>query len=397
MTGHAEPARASARRERTRRQLVDILRQHTTLTRADLSRLSGLSASAISDSVASLVSDGLVVEAATADHAAAGRGRRAVLLSLSRPSGIVVGIDLGHAHIAAAVATTAGEVLVECRDELDVDHRPGQALDLAAALARQALEQSGHAIGDVHGIAAGIPGPLDVRTEVVRAPTILSDWIGLAPAAELSDRLGHPVVIGNDADMGARGERAYGAARGLNDFLYIKASHGIGAGIVLGGNTYCGATGIAGEIGHTHLAGATSWCRCGNRGCLETVVSITAVRQQLAHVLPNHSAADERAVPPLAELARDAAASRVITDAGRTVGRVLADLVNCLNPAALVLGGELSTAGEPFAAGVRESVQRYAQPASAQAADVVLGGLGLRAELLGAVATAVHASGAADL
>jgi predicted NBD/HSP70 family sugar kinase len=384
----------SARRKRTRDQVLAILAQHSSgLTRASLSRITGLSASAISDCVSSLRSSGLVAESTATPGTAAGRGRRATVISLVNDEGVVVGIDFGHSHVTAAAATTSGEVLHRCAGTLDVDHRPGPAMDLAADLARQCVEGSGHRLDDVLGIAAGIPGPLDIRTQVVRPPTILADWVGLAPAAELERRLGHPVTIGNDADMGARGEQAYGAARGLEDFLYIKASHGIGAGIVIGGRPYRGATGMAGEIGHTQIPDATNWCRCGSRGCLETVVSISSVRRQLAHVLATHEAVlDESAVPPLSQLSDNPAAARVLSEAGRTVGRVLAGLVNCLNPAALVLGGELGAAGEPFAAGIRESVARYAQPAGAQAAEVITGRLGPEAEVRGAIAAAVSAT-----
>lgn len=384
----------SARRKRTRDQVLAILAEHGSgLTRASLSRMTGLSASAISDCVSSLRGSGLVVESPSGTGTASGRGRRATVVSLVSDEGIVVGIDFGHAHVTTAVATASGEVLAKRADFLDVDHSPGLVMDAAAELVRGCVRDSGHTMDEVAGIAAGIPGPLDIRTQVVRPPTILSDWVGLAPAAELARRLGHPVSVGNDADMGARGEQAYGAARGLEDFLYIKASHGIGAGIVIGGRPYRGATGIAGEIGHTQIADAANWCRCGSRGCLETVVSITTVRRQLAHVLATHQTEfDESAVPPLAELSDNPPAARVLTEAGRTVGRVLADLVNCLNPAALVLGGELGAAGEPFAAGIRESVARYAQPAGAQAAEVITGQLGAEAEVRGAVAAAVGAA-----
>ncbi|WP_245178865.1 ROK family transcriptional regulator [Streptomyces montanisoli] len=387
MTDTTEPV--SARRRRSRDQLLAVLAEHDAVSRADLSRLTGLSRSAVGACVASLLADGLVSEGA-ALSGASGRGRKAHVVRLRSVSGVVAGIDFGHSHITAAAATATGEILAECSEELDVDGRPTQALDAASSLVGRALAEAGHELDDVLGIAAGIPGPLDVRTQTVRAPTILSDWVGLDPADELSRRLGQPVAVGNDADMGARGERAYGAGQGLDDFLYIKASHGIGAGIVLGGRTYRGSTGIAGEIGHTQLPGATSWCRCGSRGCLETVVSLTQVRRQLIHVLKTGPASGPMAVPPLSELEPDSAAARVITDAGRTVGRVLADLVNCLNPAAIILGGELGTAGRPLVLGVRESVDRYAQPAGAQAVSVRSGRLGSRAELFGALATAVR-------
>jgi len=381
------------RRRSTRDLVLGAITEIGSATRADVCRATALSRSAVSECVGGLLREGLITESKT-ELPGATRGRRATVLSVRSARGVVVGVDLGHAHITAAVATSVGELIAECSDQLDVDHFPARALDLAATLARRALRRSGRRLGEVRAVAAGIPGPLDVRTHVVSAPTILSDWVGIDPAAELTQRLGVPVVVGNDADMGALGERAYGAAQGVDDFLYVKASHGIGAGIVLAGRTYRGATGIAGEIGHTQIPGATQWCRCGSRGCLETVVSISNVRQQLTHVLSANTAVlEEQDLAPLAELAHNSSAARVITDAGRTVGRVVADLVNCLNPAAIVLGGELGEAGEPFAAGVRESIDRYAQPASATTVQVLPGRLGARAELLGTIATALRAPG----
>ncbi|WP_084701531.1 ROK family transcriptional regulator [Streptacidiphilus anmyonensis] len=382
----------SSRRRRTHEHILAALSEHGALSRADLSRLTGLSRSAVGHAVGFLADAGHLTEDIPAGTGRT-RGRRPTVVTLQRRPGVVLGIDFGHSHITAATATTSGTLLAEATTALDVDSRPQQALDAVTDLAAQALAQSGHTADQIKGIAAGIPGPLDIRTHVVRAPTILRDWIGLNPAQELSRRFGHPVAVANDADMGARGEHTFGAARGLEDFFYIKASHGIGAGLVLAGRTYRGSTGIAGEIGHTRLEGATNLCRCGNRGCLETVVSITEVRRELAHVLPAEpSTAAAAPPPPLADLATQPAAARVITDAGRTLGLVLADLVNCLNPAAIIIGGELSAAGAPLAEGVRDSINRYAQPASANAVTVTVSTLQRRSELLGAVATAIQHS-----
>ncbi|HZC50876.1 MAG TPA: ROK family protein [Mycobacterium sp.] len=378
----------SARRRRTRDPVLAAITRAGTSTRAELSRLTGLSRSAVGECVAALLTEGVLVEG-PADGAAAGRGRRAATVRLRAAPGLVVGIDLGHTHVSAAAAARDGEVLAERTATLDVDHRPERALDLAAQLAGEALAAGDHTLDDVSAVAAGIPGPLDAREQIVRAPTILADWVGIDPAAELGRRLRRSIVVGNDADMGAIGEHVFGAARGLDNFLYVKASHGIGAGIVIAGTIYRGSTGIAGEIGHTQIAGAHEPCRCGSRGCLETLVSVGIVRRQLAHVLSNRaSPMTEADVPPLAELAGNSAASRVIADAGRTIGRVVADLVTCLNPAAIVIGGELGAAGTPFIGGIRETIDRHAQPASAHAVQVMSGQLGARAELLGTIAAA---------
>lgn len=379
----------SARRERSRKQLLSLIRERGGISRNDLGRLTGLSRSAIAEGVQVLIREQLVLEEGTeATGSRSTRGRPAALLTPRRRDGLVAGIDFGHAHVSVAVAGTDGNVLVEHRMAVNVDDEAATALDTAAVLLTQCLEDAGVSASEVLSIAAGIPGPLDSISHRVRSATILSAWVGLDPEQELSSRLGRTVHVGNDADMGAQGELRFGSARGCRDFLYIKTSHGIGAGLVLNGDTYRGSIGLAGEIGHTQLPGAGNWCRCGNRGCLETVVSITQVQRQLEHIKVQSAPPDEGL--SLASLIDDPVAARVFTEAGRTLGRVLAELCNCLNPAAIILGGELGTAGRPLVAGVRESMDRYAQPAIAQTVDIRTAGLGQRSELMGAVSLAIQ-------
>ncbi len=376
----------SPRRLRTRQLLLSAIREHAGVTRVELSRLTGLSRSATAEGVQDLLAHDLIAERRT--DPGLGRGRPSTLLFPNAPEGFVGAVDFGHSHVFAAVADTRGRILAEKCEAADVDQRATDALDAAADHLARCLNDAGLDASDLASVAAGIPCPLDANTGVVRSPTILAAWVDLDPARELATRIGRPVFVDNDANMGARGEQRFGAARGCRNFIYVKASHGIGAGLVLGGETYRGAVGIAGEIGHTQLPDANSLCRCGNRGCLETVVSVTEVKRQLAHlrVRPDLHPLEE---PSLAAVGRDPVAARVISAAGRTLGRVLADICNALNPDTLIVGGELSTAGEPLLAGIRESIDRYAQPAAGQALRIRTAELGLRAELAGAIATAL--------
>jgi predicted NBD/HSP70 family sugar kinase len=259
-------------------------------------------------------------------------------------------------------------------------------------MTRDLLSQAGVPLSQVIAVVAGIPGPVDPRTRALRPPAILAAWAGRDAGHELATRLGRPVEVANDADLGALGELRYGAGRGRQDFVYVKASHGVGAGLVLGGRIYRGTAGIAGEIGHTSLPDATEWCRCGNRGCLETVVSLAPLRRRLARI--GVSPAAGGAGWPMKALQENTLAMRVLAEAGRILGRTLADLCNCLNPEAVILGGEIGLAGPPLVAGVRESIDRYAQPATAEAVQVLAAGLGARSELMGAVALAAgHVAG----
>ena len=383
---------ALARHQRTPAQLLETIRDLGGVTRAELSRQTGLSRSAVAHAVAALLADGLITEREQGGSHAGQRGRPAALLTPSRPAGHVVGIDFGHAHVGVAIADTAGEVLAEGRLGADVDHHADEVLDAAARLTRDLLGQAGVPLSQVRAIAAGIPGPLDPHTRALRPPAMLAAWAGRDTGHELATRLGMPVEVANDADLGALGELRFGAARGRQDFVYVKASHGVGAGLVLGGRVYRGAAGIAGEIGHTSLPDATEWCRCGNRGCLETVVSLAPLRRRLARI--GISPAAGGAGWPMKALQENTLAVRVLAEAGRILGRTLADLCNCLNPEAVILGGEIGVAGQPLVAGVRESIDRYAQPAIAEAVQVLAAGLGARSELMGAVALAAgHVAG----
>lgn len=382
----------SARRQRSRQQLLEIIRGHPGgVTRGYLSAVTGLSRSAVAEGVQDLLPGGLVIEQRDHGGSSRSRGRPSSLLVPAAPSGAVVGIDLGHTHLAVAVARTDGELLAEQRESFDVDDRAEAAVEVAARLAGSLVAYSGLTMGDVLGVAAGIPCPLNSVSGRTRPLGDHPSWSDFDVREELSRRLERPVRVANDAEMGAHGERRFGAARGCRDFLYVKASHGLGAGLVLNGEVYRGATGAAGEIGHIQLPGAQGLCRCGNRGCLETVVSITALHHQLAELrLPGLTAGSDGPLTSLGSLGVNPVAARIVTEGGRVLGRVLAELCNCLNPAAIVIGGELGTAGQPLLEGVRESIHHYALSASAHAVDIRTAQLGLRSELMGAVSQAIE-------
>jgi predicted NBD/HSP70 family sugar kinase len=212
----------------------------------------------------------------------------------------------------------------------------------------------------------------------VGSPTILASWVDLDPSEELRRRTGLSVIVGNDAAFGALGEMTYGAAKDFSDFIYVKASNGIGAALVLNGRLYRGSHGMAGEIGHTQIDPTGAWCRCGNRGCLEATVSIDVVRRQLEPLGLDPLEPQDMEHP---------VATKVLAESGRTVGVVIANLCNTLNPEAVILGGDLASTGAHFTAGVRDSVRHLAQPGPAHT-KVVATSLEGRAELLGAVARA---------
>jgi predicted NBD/HSP70 family sugar kinase len=377
-------------RNSNRSRVIDALRRRGTASRSDLARITGLSRTTVTTLVADLHTRGLVVEEPSDSPACrsetGSRGRRPAFLRLAPSAGAALGIDFGHRQLRVAVADLASNVLAERTIALDVDGEADSAIDAAAVLTEAVLAEAGIDRSQIIGAGVGIPGPIDQIAGTVASRTILPGWGGVSVKRKLGDRLGLPVQVDNDANLGALGEVTYGAGRGLSDVIYVRLTSGIGSGLILGGRLHHGANGFAGELGHVQVRPEGIVCRCGNRGCLETVAAGDAL---LALLRPAHG--DDLTVSDMLELAAsgDLGARRVFNDAGRALGRVLADLCNHLNPAAIIVGGELSVALGPLLDGVIESVHRYAQPAVADAVEVRPGVLGDRAEVLGALALVI--------
>ena len=380
-----EPGTFGSTRELNRLRVVDALRRSGTASRSDLARVTGLSRTTIASLVSDLQDRGLIVEQANERPQPAGRGRPPVLLRLDAAAGSALGIDFGHRHVRVAVADLSSTVLAERSLDLDVDEAPEESLDAAADLAAEALTEAGVDRSRVLGAGVALAAPIDSHNGVMGS-TVLPGWAGVQAGDELSRRLEIPVELDNDANLGALAEVSFGAGRGHDDVVYVMMSAGIGSGLVLGGRLYHGAAGLAGELGHIQVQPEGAVCRCGSRGCLETVA---ATEPLLALLRPTYGA--DLTLHGLLELAADGElpARRVIGDAGRAVGRAMADLCNYLNPAAIVVGGDLSPAGEPLLDGIREAIDRYALPGAAASVEVKAGVLGERAEVLGALALVI--------
>lgn len=375
-----------------RRAVLSALAAHGPQSRADLARATGLSRTTVSSLVHDLIAAGQAFETSERGRPhKGGSGRPPLLVVAAAVHGAVAGIDIGHHHIRVAVADQDGSVLAEDASSVDVDDHSVKVLDRVTRMMRSLSRASGLELNRLRGVGLCVPAPIDRRSAQIRSE-VMPGWRDLAPAEWLAERLGVPVAADNDANLGALAELHHGVARGVGDFVYLKLASGVGAGLVLGGRLYRGATGSAGEIGHVQISEHGRVCRCGHRGCLETEVSVPRL---LEHVRPEGRSTFGVEDVFVFEAAGDIGVRRVLGDAGRTVGRALADLCNSLNPALLVIGGPLGSA-ESLVEGVRESVDRYAQPNAAAAVRVVSAALGERAEVTGALAMAIARAALAE-
>lgn len=375
-------------RELNRLRVVEALRRHGSLSRADIARVTGLSRSTISTLVADLQDRGFVAERPNGHETtrSARVGRPPVMLRLDPPAGIAVGIDFDHTRVRVAVSDLSRTVLSEAAAELDVDHHASRALEVAAELVDGSLAEAAFAADMVLAVGVALPGPVDRARRRLHDSAILEDWSGVDAAAVLRERLGAPAHIDNDANLGALAEVTLGAGRRAQTAIYLQLSSGVGAGLIVDGHPFRGATGMAGEIGHVNVARPGVLCRCGRRGCLETLVSGPAIVER---VRARHGA--RMPVPEIIGLARegDEDCRTAIADAGALVGAVVGDVANLLNPDAVVIGGELSAAGELLLEPLRAALLEHALPATTRELQVVAGELGDRANCLGALALAI--------
>lgn len=370
-------------------RVVRAVRLSGSLTQAEIARTTGLSAATVSNIVRELKESGTVEVTPTS----AG-GRRARSVSLSGDAGIVIGVDFGHTHLRVAVGNLAHQILAEEAEPLDVDASAEQGFDRAELLVGCLLDATGVDRAKVAGVGLGVPGPIDVASGMLGSTSILPGWSGTQPALALGERIGVPVAVDNDANLGALGELVWGSGRGVRDLAYIKVAGGVGAGLVIDGQIYRGPGGTAGEIGHITLDESGPVCRCGNRGCLET---FTAARYVLPLLEPTHGTG--LTMEKVVALAKegDPGCRRVVADVGRYIGSGVASLCNLLNPSRVVLGGDLAEAGELVLGPIRTSVGRYAIPSAARQLELVPGSLGGRAEVLGALALALREMGDSTL
>ena len=307
-------------------------------------------------------------------------GRPAQPLSLDRFAAYAVGADIGHTHVRVALCDLYGTPVWDQVEGKEVDGAPHETLDLAADMIERALRECFVPRERVLGLGADIASP--VRSDgSLGADGIMPGWTGIRPGAELERRTGLAAQLINDANAGALAEHRYGAGRDTDDMVYVRLSAGIGAGIVAAGRLLLGTGGLAGEIGHLQVVQAGPVCRCGNRGCLETVASPVAIARLLQDSWGQPITPDDL---PRLFAGNSAGALRVLEDAGEAIGRALAGLVTLFNPQMIVIGGDLAATGERLAGPIRHTIARHALPSAVPQVTIVTGELGSSAEVRGA-------------
>ncbi len=367
------------------------------ISRADLARQLGLSRAAITSIVNNLLEDALVRE--TTDGPVTG-GRRPKLLGINPQGGYVVGVDVGATHLGLLLTDLAAQVLQEIEIPFDVRRGPETCLAEADELLHKLLAKTGLALDDISAIGVGVPGPVVEDAGAVIAPPIMPGWDHFPIRDHLAALWKCPVTLNNDAELGVLGEWAYGAGRGERHLLYIKVGYGVGAGLLIDGEIYRGATGSAGEIGHITIQDQGPKCTCGNCGCLEAVAGGRAIAERAKHATQNGSRRTQLSlINPIDQLTAvnvasaaqmgDLVAQEIIAEAGEYLGIAIANLINIVNPGMIVIGGGVARMGDLFLEPIRRSARDRSLQAAMQNLRITAATLGRRSTSMGAVVQAL--------
>ena len=367
-------------------ELLELVRTGRASTRSDLRRLTGLSRTAVVSRVSALTSAGLVL---LGEELASTGGRPPGALVFNKDAGVVVAVAIGRSRSQLGVFDLEGTELAADSADHEVGVGPDQLMpQVAERLA--GLLSTVHAEGvpaPVAGFGLSLPGTVDALRGLSIDSPVMAGWNGVELAPYLTGVADAPLFVGNDCDVLARSE-LLGRPGALRDALVVKASTGLGLGIVAEGRVLSGHRGAAGEIGHTWTDAADGLpCRCGRTGCLEAVAGGWALvgrleapgGQRVGHV---------RDLVALA-LQGDAEARGLLRESGRQLGELLAVAINLLNPASVVIGGDMAAAFDVYSGGIRESVYARAGALATRDLQIVPATHGDRAGLVGCAALAL--------
>ncbi|MFD6491399.1 ROK family protein [Streptomyces sp. NPDC059944] len=373
-------------------ELLQLIRGGRANTRADLQRATGLSRSTIGQRLDLLNRAGWLRH--STGTSTGGRPSHQIVFETTHAS--VIAVDLETRHARAAVLDLAGTILAEHTGPLDITDGPDEVLDQLSSWFPDLIAAAGTEGSHICGIGLSVPGPVDWETGRVVEPPIMPGWDQYPIRERLQKAYAQhvgvsaedgpvPVFVDNDANLMALAEHQANH-QDCSAFVLVKASTGIGAGVVIGNQVFRGVDGGAGDIGHIRLHDRPdALCMCGSYGCLAAVASGRALARDLTELgLQPTSGSDVRRL--LAEGQPDAI--RLARDAGRRAGEVLVTVVALLNPGVLMLAGDLS--GVPFMTGVRELLYQRAMPRTTANLQVVTSRLGDHAGLIGAASMVVE-------
>jgi N-acetylglucosamine repressor len=325
--------------------ILNVIKTKGEIARAEIARQTGLSPATVTAITAELIEDDLVFEKAAGDSSG---GRPPILLAVNPSGGYVVGIKLTETHAIGALTDLEANVITKKTILLE-SQEPSEVVCELALLSTELMVAAGLPQTKLLGVGIGLAGIIDYAQGILRQSPFFS-WRDLPLRSLLQAQLHVPVYVDNDVNTLTHAEKWFGSGQGIHNFLVITVGRGIGMGIVINGQFYRGASGGAGEFGHITIEHNGRACSCGKQGCLEALVSEPGLLQTAAIAASNGHLPVVDTIEEFLTLVEqeNPTAVQILNDAGKLLGRAIANVVNVLNPKKIILGGEGVRLGDPF-------------------------------------------------
>lgn len=356
------------------------MRRLGPVSRAQIARESALSKPTVSQALTALLDSNLVREAG---RTSGGRGPAAILYELNPRAGWVVGIDVGRAFVRAAVANLSGDIVAR-RDQRSRTRSAEALIAEIGEVARSVAAEAGIRWRDVTFATVGSPGVFDPESGQVALAYALPGWGRQGVVDAVQRRLGTKIAFENDVNLAALGEQWHGLGKGVDDFVFLHVGTGVGAGLVLKGELFRGATGGAGEVAYLPLAGDPHDRALRRRGALDTMAGATGVVEMARRL---------GMTPPLSakkvfSAARrgDRIAAKVVAREAELIALAIASIVPVVDPELVILGGGIGANGDLLL----EPVERELAALSPIRPRIEVSALGEEATLHGAVYVALE-------
>lgn len=356
--------------------VLDLIRAGTATTRPALIDELGWSRITLARRLDELLAAGIIIVAGQSDSRG---GRPAESFAINKDAGLLLSVDIGGSHTRVAVTDLVSTILIEDEADIGLWEGPDTVFTWANQVFDYLLRQLGKTRADVRGIGVGVPGPVDAATGRLAAPQIDAQWNDVLVQNYFPADFTAIFAVDRDVNIMAVAESRLGWPE-HQDLTVLKVGLGIGCALVLDGRVYRGARGGAGDFSHSFRYG-TQLCSCGQLGCLEAVASGYAIRREL-----NALGYRIRTTGDIVSLSRMGSpdAVRLLTAAGTEIGHALVDVAGVLNPAMIVIGGQLAEAGDPYLSSLREGLLASVRAFSGTGLTVEPSRLGNKAGVLGA-------------
>ncbi|MGC7872951.1 ROK family protein [Desulfosporosinus sp. SYSU MS00001] len=372
--------------------ILNVVRQYGPISRARIAKLTKLTPPTVTNLVSELIESKLVIEGTLGESTG---GRKPILLRINSSAFYVIGVYAGAKRLKAVTANLDGKIIEEFETRYAANQTREQFLQTLEKAVQNVIDKTHQQKESFLGIGVGMHGLVDPEQGLsLFAPHL--NLRNLPIKSFLENRFQLPVEVENDVRAQALGESWFGKGVGIQNFICVHIGTGVGAGIIIDNKLYRGSSFTAGEIGHTTIDSNGPKCSCGNYGCLETLVGGAALarRAQQAIRLGKesileewvHGDLDEISAEMLCKAAQngDPVAAEVLGDTGRYLGIGLANLINILNPALIILSGGVSRAEHYLLNPLIDTLEKRALTKPANTVKIAISELGKNSIPIGA-------------